>query len=339
MEWGFFKEDGVNWTFVTKIADLPLPGGGFKVDDLTILSVGIVNDKRSQLKLNPGAKTVNFNTIPNETYYVIIKDDNGEEQEKRQNFTVQFEEDEFNELHEYIKSLDNNKNTLYEYDNTEEPPPIDLTTPKPLAVERNFEYVEQPNVRNMISIEDNLLSDVNNPDNVIFKHGDSFFMYSKDDLQTQANDHSNIILKCTEQLVAGAPPPMLNQIEEHPYFKLSGPNMNYVIHYGQLLSLLTLLDEGVHTFELVQTGDELANTASYLAVLNDPVDEGLGMNGQPINLIGLDHCTAGTNKPVFVVHPLRITAAAQEGGRRRKTRRRSRHSRKHKSRHVNRRRS
>lgn len=80
-----------------------------------------------------------------------------------------------------------------------------------------------------------------------------------------------------------------------------------------------------------------------MAVIDDPAS-GRGLDGQVVNLVGLDHCTAGTNKPVFTVHPLRITAApvaaaVQEGAGRRKTRRRQQRNRKNKSRLVKRRRS
>lgn len=378
MSWRFFRADPDNWKFqivrlneemnqVVSIAELTLPWGGFHDtygDFLAILSVGFNDRDQSRIKLYPDTNTVQLNGIRlgwgDTRYYVRVLNGANNSETELPDYILQLPRESFIELRRYVDSLhdyDDEENQLYPFEYEWEPalahapahapaPPAPAPAPapevapialaaEPLADERNFEYHVEPRVQNIIDVEEKLLTAVNNPENVVFKHGPSFFMYTKDNLR-DLNDHSRIAFQCTQQL-GGAP--RRNQIHNRPYFNLPGPGMNFLIPYGQLLTLLDY--PGFHTFELVQSG-ELANTTSYLAVIDDPAG-GHGLDGQVVDLVGLDHCTAGTNKLAFAVHPLRISAiaapAAQEGAGRRKTRRRQQRNRKNKSRRIKRRRS
>ncbi len=200
------------------------------------------------------------------------------------------------------------------------PEPIGLPEPIALAEIRNFEYNNAPNARNIIMMEDKKINEIDNT-HIVFKHGPSFFYYEKENIDIE--DHSRWVFKCHGLLPGGTP--RRDQIHEDTiYYNLSGPNMNYIVQLSQLRAALNHPD---HTFELVQTG-QLDHTVSYNAVIANPA-MGTGLDGQPVNIIGLYHCQDGSNQPLFAIHSLHAHQRVQEGAgkRRRRTLRKRRHNR------------
>lgn len=142
-------------------------------------------------------------------------------------------------------------------------------------------------------------------DNAVVIHYDKQILGTlRDSLIEDYNDRHAIRYECT------APKGLMvsvNDVTNVPYYALT-LTFQALIPLSEFLGVLT----SKHThWKLTKTKD-ISYSASRLAIGNGETN----LDGEPINLVGRDHCQVGTNKTVYSIAPATMNA----GGRRRKTR-------------------
>lgn len=142
-------------------------------------------------------------------------------------------------------------------------------------------------------------------DNAVVIHYDKQILGTlRDSLIKDYNDKHAIRYECT------APKGLMvsvNDVTNVPYYALT-LTFQALIPLSEFLGVLT----SKHThWKLTKTKD-ISYSASRLAI----GDGETNLDGEPINLVGRDHCQVGTNKTVYAIAPATMNA----GGRRRKTR-------------------
>lgn len=166
-----------------------------------------------------------------------------------------------------------------------------------------------PIVTNLITLENTPITNYNNS-TLVFKAGDSFFARTKESLEKELHDDDHVAFECKLQ-THGAP--RINDIHtDRKLFILTGGAINYVIPYDHIQRALRTEGAGAAMFEIVGPIREIPFISDYKSVL---IEDDKGFKSYNVNIVSGDHCQAGTNKPLYELHPLRLV-----GGRRRRSR-------------------
>ena len=153
-----------------------------------------------------------------------------------------------------------------------------------------------------ISVDSNTIN--SDTDNIYFKVKNAYFRLPKD----QLDKVESLVFECRKKL-SGAP--LQTDLFPEKYYLIRG-TANYLVRFSDIEK------KGSHTFfELVDSGKILKYTASYSSIIRDY--SGIGLNGQQVNIVSADHCQEGTERTLFKMVPVSLTA----GGKRKhkKTRR------------------
>lgn len=149
-------------------------------------------------------------------------------------------------------------------------------------------------------------------DNLVFVLGKSASGYTRDALIRYYNDRSLIAYECTAR--KGLMVTVQDVVMDKPLIKLQLSFGNILVPVTDILPLLG----SKHQYWVLEKTRNIAFSAGRTAIGNGV----LNIDGAELNLVGVDHCSDGTDKTVYSLKPV-SPAPAPAGGKRsrRKTRR------------------
>jgi hypothetical protein len=135
--------------------------------------------------------------------------------------------------------------------------------------------------------------------NAVFIVGTGASGYPKDQLTNDYNDGSAIVYQCPKQMGLMVTPN--DAIMDTPYYRLKTGQGNLLVPLDQFMSVL----ESNHQMFQLSELKTLEFTAGRAAI---STDGNYTLDRQPLNLVSMDHCTAGTTKKVYSLTPVKATA-------------------------------
>jgi ankyrin repeat protein len=184
----------------------------------------------------------------------------------------------------------------------------DYILSKQLVLNQNNINKPNSNVFNVFMAMNSPFNNVyQDQDNLIFKVGDSFFAYPREQIEKELKDKSGIRYECKKE-IHGAPFKAQVAINK-PYYLLKGNGM-YMISVVQIKKAIQKKED--RFYELIETDEIKPFTASYRSVQHTP---GRNQSGNPISIVSADHCQAGSSRRVYNLKKLNIkeVAAAAPG--------------------------
>jgi ankyrin repeat protein len=148
-----------------------------------------------------------------------------------------------------------------------------------------------------------ILSLLSKTNSIIFKAKESYFTLPLTTILKAIKDGSQVRHKCKAQLEGV---PYEKDVDmDHMYYYIQG-NGNFLVWLDQIHR--GLLTQDFKIFDLTETDEELDNVASAQNVQTTP---GMNRYGNAVNIVGGDHCQAGTKQKVFKLNPVILTDEAQ----------------------------
>ena len=142
-------------------------------------------------------------------------------------------------------------------------------------------------------------------DNLIFKIGEFYFSYPLEQIQNQLLDKSGFRYRCNVEK-QGAPREE-EVIINTPYYLLRATG-NYLLDLKYINNILT--QPASHLYELIETPETIAHTASWNSIIAGYEEEGpVNQRGNPVNIVSSDHCQAGTDRKVYTLKQLSFPGA------------------------------
>ncbi len=178
--------------------------------------------------------------------------------------------------------------------------PLQSAPPPLTTAPTSHQYAEVPKIIDLISLEETPITDLDDS-NLIFKFNDSYFARTKESIRKELDNDDHVIFKCRVQPALS---PSVEQIyADTKYFVLTGGPMNITIPLNHILGALV---HPTNTFDIQDAGEVLPLTADYRSVV---VRGGRGYKRREVEAVSVDHCQAGTDKPLYHLHPLTLEAA------------------------------
>lgn len=148
-------------------------------------------------------------------------------------------------------------------------------------------------------------------ENIIFKYKTQYFSIPRESLQSQLDDRESIRYEC---LITTEGSPMENQVKMDEPFYILASAMRFTVPLSQMNYIAHVPD--IRLVEILDTARVLPTVAGWKTIQRN---NGMGINGEPINIISREHCNPGSEKQVFTLVALEI--GKPEGGRRKTYRR------------------
>ncbi len=135
--------------------------------------------------------------------------------------------------------------------------------------------------------------------NTVFIVGTGASGYPKDQLTNDYNNGSSIVYQCPKQMGLMVTPK--DAIMDTPYYRIKTGQGNLLVPLDQFMSVL----ESNHQLFQLSELKTLEFTAGRAAITTDG---NYTLDRQPLNLVSMDHCTAGTTKKVYSLTPVKAIA-------------------------------
>jgi hypothetical protein len=136
-------------------------------------------------------------------------------------------------------------------------------------------------------------------DNAVFIIGAGASGYPKDQLINDYKDGSAIVYQCPKQM--GLVVTTNDVIMDTPYYRIKTGQGNLLV---PLVQFMSVLGSNHQIFQLSEL-KTLEFTVGRAAI---STNRSFTLDGQPLNLVGMDHCTAGTTKKVYSLTPVKAAA-------------------------------
>jgi hypothetical protein len=135
--------------------------------------------------------------------------------------------------------------------------------------------------------------------NAVFVVGNGASGYPKEQLTNDYLDGSAVVYECHTQLGLMVTPN--NVVMNEPFYRIKLGQGSFLVPLNQFMDVIQTKHQ---VFKLVELKD-LAFTAGRHAVSADGYRN---LDGRNLNLVGMDHCSAGTNKKVYSLVPIKAVA-------------------------------
>jgi hypothetical protein len=157
-----------------------------------------------------------------------------------------------------------------------------------------------------VSINDYISEDSGN---VVFIIGNGGSGYPKDQLKNEYLEGSSIVYQCNSQLGLMVTP--RDVVMNEPYYKLKLGQGTFLVPLSEFMNVL----ETTHQIFKLTELKNLEFTAGRHAI---SVNGLKNLDGHNLNLIGMDHCSAGTNKKAYSVTPIKAVPTGGKNHKKRK---------------------
>jgi ankyrin repeat protein len=166
----------------------------------------------------------------------------------------------------------------------------------------------------------------NDTENIYFKVGTTYSRLPYDALNNALQGLDAIQFECKKEMTGA--PRLADVYLERPYYLIS-TTAKYLVPLGEIVWALS--DGAPHMFELLEQ-ETLTHVSSFRSVQR-PYQRGnstiLNYSGRSLDIVGKDHCTAGTGRHVYTMIPIKFVGTT--GGRAAKRRKRVLRTRKNRS--------
>jgi hypothetical protein len=154
-------------------------------------------------------------------------------------------------------------------------------------------------------------------ENIYFKIGSTYSRLPYDALNGALQSLDAIQFECKREMTfdRDGAPRLADVYLERPYYLISTTG-KYLVPLGEIMWAIS--DGAPHVFELLEE-ETLINVSSFRSVQR-PYETGnstiLNYSGRALDIVGKDHCTAGTGRRVYKMIPINFVATT--GGKRKK---------------------